>query len=59
MLKMADALALQAMSSLECEEFVRDAMRCGLPLTRVEEYLDWLDLLRGSDLTKSGACELE
>jgi hypothetical protein len=57
MLKMADALALQAMSPLECEEFVRGAIRCGLPLSRVEEYLDWLDLLHDTSADKFGTDE--
>jgi hypothetical protein len=46
MLKVVDAITPLAISPLECEELVRGAIHLRVPLSRVEEYLDWLDLVQ-------------
>ncbi len=42
----AKLLLEHADSFTERKEAVRTAMQLGMPLRAIEEYLDWLDLLR-------------
>jgi hypothetical protein len=39
---------------LERTEAIKVAMNLGMPLNEIEDYLDWLDAMRGSDRTQDG-----
>jgi hypothetical protein len=44
--ELAKLLLERAGTFLERTEAIRTAMRLGMPLRAIEEYLDWLDLIR-------------
>jgi DNA-binding transcriptional MerR regulator len=44
--ELAKLLLEQADTFLERKEAVKVALRLGMPLHKIEEYLDWLDSLR-------------
>ena len=44
--EIAKVVLEQAKTPLEREKAVRVAFRLGMPLNKIEEYLDWLDMVR-------------
>ena len=44
--QVAKLILEQAGSFLERKEAVRSALQLGMPLHEIEEYLDWIDLVR-------------
>ena len=40
-------------------EAVKTALQMGMPLNQIEEYLDWLDMMRGENHPQSGSSEQE
>jgi len=44
--KLAKLLLEQAETFLERHKAVNEAIRLGMPIEEVEEYLDWLDMVR-------------
>ena len=49
--KIAKLILEHAASFVDRKEAIRSAIRLGMPLHEIEEYLDWLDLVR----SKSGS----
>jgi hypothetical protein len=49
--EIAKLLLEHAETFLERTEAVKSAMALGMPLAEIEEYLDWLDTMQGSDRT--------
>jgi DNA-binding transcriptional MerR regulator len=49
--EIAKLLLEHAETFLERTEAIKSAMALGMPLSEIEEYLDWLDALRGSNRT--------
>jgi len=47
--EIAKLLLEHAETFLERTEAVKSAVALGMPLAEIEEYLDWLDTVRGSD----------
>jgi hypothetical protein len=45
--EIAKLLLEHAESFLERTEAIKTAMSLGMPLAQIEEYLDWLDAMRG------------
>jgi hypothetical protein len=45
--EIAKLLLEHAESFLERTEAIKSAMSLGMPLAEIEEYLDWLDTIRG------------
>ncbi len=53
-IEMAKTLLEQAKTPLQREQAVQAAFRLGMPLHKIEEYLDWLDAVRaGKTPTRS------
>ena len=46
--QVAKLILEQAGTFLERTEAVRSALQLGMPLNEIEEYLDWLDLVRSN-----------
>ena len=44
--EIARILLENAVTHVQREEAIRTAVQLGMPLHRIEEFLDWLDLLR-------------
>jgi hypothetical protein len=44
--KLAKLLLEQAETFLERREAVKEAIKLGMPIREVEEYLDWLEMIR-------------
>ena len=47
--EIAKLLLEHAETFLERTEAIKSAVALGMPLADIEEYLDWLDTVRGSD----------
>jgi DNA-binding transcriptional MerR regulator len=47
--EIAKLLLEHAGTFLERGEAIRTALHLGMPLSEIEEYLDWLDVMRGDD----------
>jgi DNA-binding transcriptional MerR regulator len=47
--EIAKLLLEHAATFLDREEAIRSAIRLGMPLNEIEEYLDWLDLTRSGN----------
>jgi hypothetical protein len=47
--EIAKLLLEHAETFLERTEAIKSAAALGMPLNEIEEYLDWLDAVRGSD----------
>lgn len=47
--EIAKLLLEHAETFLERTEAIKSALSLGMPLAEIEEYLDWLDAVRGSD----------
>jgi DNA-binding transcriptional MerR regulator len=47
--EIAKLLLEHAETFLERTEAIKSALTLGMPLTEIEEYLDWLDAVRGTD----------
>jgi DNA-binding transcriptional MerR regulator len=54
--EIAKLLLEQAQSFLDREETVRTALRLGMPLNEIQQYLDWLEQVRG--FPQSPRCEI-
>ena len=52
--QVAKLILEQAGTFLERTEAVRSALQLGMPLDEIEEYLDWLDLVRRDCGKKEG-----
>ena len=59
--KIAKLMLEQAGTFLERAEAIRTALSLGMPLGEIEEYLDWLDAIRGplSDTPEEGPVDEE
>lgn len=51
--EIAKLLLEHADTFLERTEAIKAAFRLGMPLHKIEEYLDWLDLIRERDDDKN------
>ena len=47
--EIAKLILEHAETFLERTEAIKSAMSLGMPLSEIEEYLDWLDVARGQD----------
>lgn len=47
--EIAKLLLEHAETFLERTEAIKSALALGMPLQQIEEYLDWLDTVRGKD----------
>lgn len=45
--EVAKLLLEHAATFIQREEAIRSAMKLGMPLNEIQQYLDWLDLVRG------------
>ena len=50
--EVAKLLLEHAETFLERSEAIKSALSLGMPLDEIEQYLDWLDLVRGSRSAK-------
>ena len=51
--EVARLLLEQADTFVKREEAVKTAIELGMPLSEIEEYLDWLEMVRASGSDKS------